>query len=247
MLGNKRSCFIRKIWLLTLVTIILVAFSVSAIAIPPAAPGPPPPGKEWQWYEAHWELIPAPPPGPFEWHHAHWENGVWVEGNWITMKVVKKNREWVPAHFDPAKRIWVEGYWAKRSRAGILIPERPIREEHGPVPAPPPPGKVWGWEPGHWHLVAVAPPQPAKWVPGHWDAKLGVWVEGSWVVLDTPAPAGRAWIAGHWDPVKGIWVEGHWGTPAPPGVLPPKPRRSAGPGMRWVWDPVVGQWVARPR
>lgn len=245
MLRNKTNDWLKKRWLfLTVFSIVVVSFCANVLAVP-AAPGPPPMGKEWQWYEARWELVNAPPPGPYQYQHAHWENGVWVEGAWVPIKV-RRNREWVAAHYDVSRRMWVEGYWARRSGGGVIIEERP-KELHGGVPSAPPPGKVWVWVPAHWHLVEAAPPQPSKWVPAHWDARLGVWVEGAWVVLDTPAPAGRAWIAGHWDPVKGVWIEGGWGAPASPGVRPPRPHHSAGPGMVWVWDPVAGEWVARPR
>jgi WXXGXW repeat (2 copies) len=67
-------------------------------------------------------------------------------------------------------------------------PPNPIVET-----VPPPPGRYYVWDPGHWR----------------WNGNRYVWVRGHYV--HNPHHGG-AWVPGHWVSRPGgwVWIEGHW-------------------------------------
>ncbi|HYY27032.1 MAG TPA: hypothetical protein VE860_03760 [Chthoniobacterales bacterium] len=67
-------------------------------------------------------------------------------------------------------------------------PPNPIIET-----VPPPPGRSYVWDPGHWR----------------WNGYRYVWIRGHYV---RRPHYGGAWVPGHWVSRPGgwVWIEGHW-------------------------------------
>jgi hypothetical protein len=58
---------------------------------------------------------------------------------------------------------------------------------------PPPPGRAYAWDPGHWQ----------------WNGRTYVWIPGQYIAYPHRY---RRWIPGHWVNRGGgwYWVQGHW-------------------------------------
>ena len=174
-----------KIWINLLVVGFLAGSVLSALAREnerPAAPGP-----DYRWEESYvaGETVVAPgfwrpkTKGGFVWIPGNMnQEQQYISGHWKPVKVVKRNKVWIPGFRSGGR--WHPGRWRERKRKGLV------------------------WSPGHWNRSgiwihghwrpATAAPKGKVWVPGHWNRK-GVWAPGHWRLK---AKTNQTWIKGHY-------------------------------------------------